>query len=78
MRGWINRDRDDFRTQSQDVGWGAWFVAMGVWWAAALTLMAALAAIGRPMWSLIGTLIAVTLALSLIRAYLRYGTHRSE
>ena len=25
VRGWIQRDRDEFRAESQSLGWGAWF-----------------------------------------------------
>lgn len=78
VRNWIQRDRDDFRAQSQDLGWGAWFFAQGLLWAVALVLMAALAAIGRPMWSLIVALISGTGGLSLARAYHRHRGHRSE
>lgn len=73
VRSWIQRDRDDFRAQSQDLGWGAWFFTLGLLWAVGLALMAALAAIGRPMWSLITVvLVSVTGGLSLARAYHRH------
>lgn len=74
----IQRDRDDFRAESQDVGWGAWFFGAAVMWAVGLALMAALAAIGRPMWGLITVLISVTGGLGLARTYHRHRGHRSE
>jgi hypothetical protein len=78
IQAWIERDREDFRAESQDTTWAAWFFAQCLLWALGLTVLATLAAFGRPMWSLISALISTTGGLGLYRAYCRRRGRQHE
>ncbi len=67
----VQRDRDRLRTESQQVGWAAWFVAWCLYIVVGLAVLGLLAALGRPMWGLASSLIGVMGGFGLVRLYLR-------
>ncbi len=74
----MQRDRDQFRAESQDLGWAAWFLLQCLVWAVAVAMLAVLDALGHPMWSLLSALMGATGGLGLARAYHRYRGRKTR
>lgn len=74
----MQRDRDRFLAESQNLGWAAWFLLQCRVWVVAVAMLAVLAALGHPMWSLLSALISATGGLGLARAYHRYRGRKTR
>ncbi len=74
----MQRDRDGFRAESRELGWGPWLFAQGLLWAVGLTFLAASAVVERPRWGFVTVLISVTGGLGLARAYHRHQRRNSD